>query len=140
MWVRALIVWLVIIVAESIHGALRQYFVAPIAGDFSARQISVLTGTALIFAIAWLFRRWTSLRDIRSALYTGSMWVVLTVAFEISLGRTLGFEWKRLWSDYDLAHGGLIGLGLLAMLLTPLVVMRLSAIGKNDAGRGRSEL
>jgi len=38
MWPRALAVWLLIVVAESIHGTLRQLFLAPLIGDLPAWQ------------------------------------------------------------------------------------------------------
>jgi hypothetical protein len=37
---RAFLVWLVIIFAESVHGALRQILLAPLIGDFPARRIA----------------------------------------------------------------------------------------------------
>lgn len=127
-WLRALAVWLVIIVVESVHGTLRQLLLVPVMGDFRARQVSVATGSLLIFVVAWLFIRWMGASSRRALLGVGLLWVLLTVAFEITLGRLLGFEWSRLLEDYDLPHGGLMGLGLLAMLLTPLLAARLRKV------------
>ena len=47
-WPRALVTWLAIIVAESLHGTLRQLFLTPIVGDLPARQIGVFIGAAAI--------------------------------------------------------------------------------------------
>ena len=41
---RALLVWLIIIGVETVHGILRGLFLAPLIGDFQARRISVFTG------------------------------------------------------------------------------------------------
>ncbi len=123
-WLRALAVWWVIIAVESVHGTLRQLLLVPLLGDFRARQVSVLTGSLLIFLVAWLFVRWLGATGRRALLGIGLLWVVLTVVFEIALGRLLGFEWSRLLEDYDLPHGGLMGLGLVAMFLTPLFAAR----------------
>jgi hypothetical protein len=49
---RALLVWLVIIGVETVHGILRTLVLLPAVGDFRARQISVLTGSVLIFGVA----------------------------------------------------------------------------------------
>lgn len=127
-WLRALTVWLVIIAVESVHGTLRQLLLAPVLGDFRARQVSVLTGSLLIFLVAWLFVRWLGATSRRMLLGIGFFWVVLTVAFELALGRLLGFEWSRLLEDYDLPNGGLMGLGLVAMFLTPLLAARLRKV------------
>ena len=127
-WVRVIVVWLVIILVESVHGTLRQLFLASAIGDLSARRISVFTGTALIFLVALLFRRWLNLTDTRRLLLVGALWVALTILFEVGLGRlVLGYSWSRIAQDYDLHRGGLMGLGLIAMLFIPLAAARLRA-------------
>ena len=55
--IRAFAVWLVIIAAETVHGILRGILLVPIVGDLPARQIGVLIGSLLIFAVAYLFIR-----------------------------------------------------------------------------------
>jgi len=55
---RAVVVWLVLIGAETIHGILRTLLLVPAVGDFRARQISVFTGSVVILVIACLFIRW----------------------------------------------------------------------------------
>lgn len=124
-WIRALAVWLLIMIAESIHGVLRQFLVVPLIGDLRARQVGVLTGTAIVFLVAWLLIRWVNTPDRRLLLGIGVLWVALTIVFEIVLGRLLGLEWNRIFADYDLGHGGLMGLGLAAMLFMPLIVAKL---------------
>jgi hypothetical protein len=53
------------------------------------------------------------------------VWVVLTVGFEITLGRALGYSWERIASDYNITEGGLLPLGLVIMTLAPLIAARL---------------
>ena len=93
--------------------------------EFFLRQASVITGALIIFAITWACGRWLRIRSTTGALAVGGLWVVLTLAFEIVLGWALGLSWTRIWSDYDLVHGGLMPLGLLAMAVTPWAVQRL---------------
>jgi hypothetical protein len=119
--VRVLLVWLLIVAAESAQGALRHLLFGPEV-QFVVRQVSVLTGAVIIFALAWACRGWTRTRTTSGALATGALWVVLTVAFEIVLGRATGLNWDRIASDYNLLHGGLMPLGLLALALTPYAV------------------
>ena len=45
---RAIAIWLLIVVAESVHGVIRQLFIAPILGDLPARQLGVFIGSVLI--------------------------------------------------------------------------------------------
>jgi hypothetical protein len=125
-WFRALLVWLVIIVAESVHGTLRTLYLAPAIGDFRARRVGVFIGTAIIFAIALAFTRWIGAETRRQLFGIGALWVALTVAFEVWLGRAvLHFDWARILADYDLSRGGLMGLGLLAMFFIPLLAARI---------------
>jgi hypothetical protein len=123
---RSLSIWLLLMVVESIHGTLRTLFLAPAIGDLPARQISVFTGIALIFLITLGTIRWIGATRTVQLLGIGLLWVVLTLAFEVTLGRfVMHADWSRILSDYDLAHGGLMSLGLLGMLFTPLVAARM---------------
>ncbi len=127
-WFRSLAVWVVIIAAESVHGTLRQLLLVPVMGDLPARRVSVFTGALIIFGVTLAFIRWMRPASGRQLLQVGALWVVLTVAFEIALGRSLGYGWDRLLEDYDLTRGGLMGLGLLAMLFTPWVAARVRGV------------
>ena len=55
----------------------------------------------------------------------GVLWAILTAAFELGLGRATGLGWDRILADYDVLRGGLMPLGLLAMVFTPWAVWRL---------------
>jgi hypothetical protein len=124
-WRRAVIVWLVIIIAESIHGVLRQLFLVPIVGDLPARQIGVGVGSLIVFAVALSCSRWLGARSLGAQLAVGGVWVVLTVGFEIGLGALLGLGRERLLADYDIYQGGYMAFGLLFMLLAPALAARL---------------
>jgi hypothetical protein len=125
---RAIEVWLVISVLEVLHGIVRTVLLEPLVGDFRARQIGVLTGSALVLITAFLFRRWIGAERISTRLCVGLIWVVTTVAFEVLLGRlVLDLPWERILSDYDVLNGGLMPLGLFVMLISPTLVARLSS-------------
>ena len=124
--IKALVIWLVIIFIEFIHGVLRSIFLAPLFGDFQARQISVFIGSLLILTIAYLSIRWIRATTIASLIVVGLVWLVLTLLFELSLGHlVLGLSWERMTSDYDIPHGGLLPFGLIFLTLSPLIAARL---------------
>lgn len=125
---RSLVVWLAIIAAESVHGVARALLLQPRLGGFRARQVAVFTGSLLILTIVTLLIRWLRPESVRQALGVGVLWVALTVAFEIVLGRSLGLSWERLASDYNLLEGGLMPLGLVVLLLSPLIAVRLRGV------------
>jgi hypothetical protein len=123
---RAVLVWLVLIGAEFIHGILRTLFLAPYTGDFRARQIGVFTGSCLIVGVAYLLVRWLRVRNAKSLLFVGLLWLVLTVGFELGFGHfVVGRSWEDLACDYNLARGGLLPIGLLVLTLSPMIVARL---------------
>jgi hypothetical protein len=119
---RALVVWLVIIAVETVHGILRTLLLVPMMGDFPARQISVFTCSLLIFGVTLLFINWIAARTTLQLLMVGTIWVLLTILFEITLGRlVLDLSWDRITEDYDITRGGFLGFGLLFMAVSPLL-------------------
>lgn len=128
-YMRALGVWGLIILAESVHGTLRTLFLEPVMGGPEARRLSVLTGALLIFLVTLLFIRWIGTASVARLIAVGAMWVLLTVAFEVLLGRfVLGLSWERLFGDYDLSNGGLMIFGLIFMFFAPLIAARLKGV------------
>ena len=121
---RALVAWLVLIAVESIHGVLRTLFLTPVVGDLRARQIGVAIGSVLVLGTALVFIRWMQPASGRSALRMGVLWLILTLAFEFSLGSALGRAWDQLLADYDLTRGGYMLFGLLVLALAPWVARR----------------
>lgn len=125
-YLRALVAWIVIIAAESVHGTIRELFISPAVGDLLARQISFFTGLIIIFCIALLLIRWIGARALRDLLLIGLLWSVLTFCFEIWIGiLVFGLTWDQILKDYDLFSGRLMTLGLIAMLLMPLAAKRI---------------
>ncbi len=124
-WKRIFAVWLIIVIAETIHGVFRQLLIVPLIGDFPARQLGVLVGSVIILIIAILSARWLALNSIRQQLWVGTIWVALMLSFEITLGMMLGLSRERLFEDYNIIEGGFMGLGLLLLFLAPYLGARL---------------
>jgi len=127
---RALLVWLLMMVIETIHGVLRNLLLVSLVGDLRARQLGVFIGSALILGIAVLLIDWISPSSIRDLLMIGVMWLALTLAFEFGVGHALGRPWSALVADYDLTRGGLLSIGMVVLALSPWLAAR---IGKADS-------
>jgi len=80
---KAFLVWLIINCVETVHGILRGLLFVPVLGDFSARQVSVFTGSRLICSVAYVFIHWIRAESKQQLLFVGLMWVFLTVIFQI---------------------------------------------------------
>ncbi len=119
---RGILIWLVIIMAEILHGIIRARFLVPRVGDWRARQIGVFTGSVIIFVISLLSVHWLHASSASQLLFVGLLWAALTSGFEFLFGRYVArYSWERILSDFNLFRGGLMPLGLAAMGLCPLV-------------------
>jgi hypothetical protein len=125
-FIRSLAVWCLFILAESLNGTIRNFWLIPALGDRPAHLISFATGSVLIITIATIFIRWLNAQRVSQLLRIGLLWVLLTLGFEVSLGRFgLGYSWERILADYNLAQGGLMSIGLALVLLSPLIATQL---------------
>ena len=133
-WGRALLVWLLMAIVEIAHGALRTAWLVPIVGDWRARQIGAVVGSILIVIVAVATIRWLGARSLRALCGVGLLWLTLMLTFEVAAGRWLaGFSWERIWSDYDLANGGLLGLGMAVLALSPVLAARMRGLHRDSS-------
>jgi hypothetical protein len=136
---RAFAVWLLIMLIETVHGVLRTMLLAPVVGDFPARQIGVFTGSLLILAVTYLSLGWLRLDRTRLRLAVGILWAIATLGFEVGLGRfILGYPWSRLAADYDITHGGLMMFGLLLLVFAPSIAYTFATRGSRSPSRRRA--
>jgi hypothetical protein len=120
-WVRAVGVWLLIALVESVHGTLRELFLVPAVGAAVAQRIGFFVGCLLVVGVAWWTSRWLGTTTRAAQWQVGALWLALMLAFEIALGRARGFSWQRIGADYDPTRGGLMLFGLLLMLFAPML-------------------
>ena len=125
MWMRATLVWMLIMLAETGHGVVRELFIAPVIGGLRAHQLGMFVACIIIFVIALLTAHWMKAGSTREQFKVGAFWICLSLIFEFALGRALGLSWSRILSDYNPAHGGLMLAGLLFMLLTPWLTRKI---------------
>lgn len=122
---RSIAVWFILLSAEVIHGVLRAIVLVPLVGPFRSNQIGVFTGSAIIVAISFITIRWIGAKRTPEVLAVGAIWLSLMVAFELLFGRlVLGHGWERIGADYNIAQGGLMPLGLLILLVSPMLAAR----------------
>lgn len=123
---RCLAVWLLLMVAEIAHGILRAILLVPMTGEFRSNQIGVFTGSLIILFIAYFTIRWIGAIRRSELLAVGFTWLLLTVAFEVLFGRfVMGLTWERIASGYNVAKGGMMPLGLLVLLFSPMIAAKL---------------
>jgi hypothetical protein len=122
---RAVIIWFSILVLASLNGAVRDLILTPYLGDPIARAISTVALCALIVLVTWLSIGWIGPGTTPAALRVGSIWIVLTLAFEFLAGHYLFHKpWATLLQDYDVRHGRIRVLVLVTTLLAPVWLAR----------------
>lgn len=159
MLARAVLVWLGMMATETVLGVLRgvvlvpmlERALEPIAGsvagaDVLARRLGFGVGLVCIVLWAWFTHGWMTAGRRRSGaalVGVGVLWAGLTFGFEVGIGRLMVGDaggswpavWQRLAEDYDLTRGGLMGIGLAAMALAPVMIGRWRG-GRRERGRG----
>jgi hypothetical protein len=104
-------------------------FLVPHVGEFRSNQIGVFTGSIIILIIAFAFVRWIGASRPRDLLAVGFLWLILTLAFEILFGRfVMGASWERLAADYNIPRGGLLPIGMLILMLSPLIAAKIRSV------------
>ena len=124
-WKRVLVVFCLIVVAETINGILRRLYLEPVVGSLQAAHIGLVVALALIFVICLATSRWLGLQSKLGWMQVGLVLVVLMLAFEVGLGRAMGYSWDRILADYDPSRGGLMLLGMIGLLYAPRFAARL---------------
>ncbi|MCO5167911.1 MAG: hypothetical protein M9894_16325 [Planctomycetes bacterium] len=118
---RATAVWLLLVVAASANGALREALLVPRLGHEPAHRISTLMLCAVIALVAWATVRWIGPPSRRAALAVGALWLGLLLAFEFLVGHHLaGRTWADLLGEYDVRRGRLWVLVPILTALAPL--------------------
>jgi hypothetical protein len=126
---RLLVIWTILIVAETFHGIARMRFLARRLGDLRSRQVCVGTGSVIIFLVTWAAIEWIGASSPSALIETGLIWCVLTVAFDVLLGRYVAhFPWRRIMQDFNVFRGGLLPFGLGFMIIAPFLAAKLRGI------------
>lgn len=133
MILKALIVFLLIALAETANGIVRIRFLSRRLGNRRARVVSLLTGCILILFITLLTLPWIGPATAGEAVHIGVLWLVLMLAYDVGIGRwVFGMRWNKILADFDLRRGNYLALGMAWIFLAPLFVWLLVAEVKNS--------
>jgi hypothetical protein len=90
MFVHYLIAWLGMMLLAIANGAVRDFTYRGWVGDFRAHQLSTVTLLLLFVGYFWaLFTVWP-LASAHQAWLIGSVWLVMTLAFELGASPSWG--------------------------------------------------
>lgn len=122
-------IWVIMMIAAILNGALRTQILAPLLGPDWALPASGITLSLLVFLLAWLLLPVAGVSRTREALATGSLWVALTLAFEYLFGHFIaGKSWDEIHQVFDVTQGNLFVLVVITLGVSPWAVIRLRCL------------
>jgi hypothetical protein len=121
--VRAVVVWLLLLVLAILNGAFREAVLNPALGPQMGHVVSTVLLSGLIVAVASVTVPWVGPVTSRGAFAVGILWMALTLAFEFGAGYWLFHQpLAELVNDYNLTRGRIWPLVLVATVLSPVLV------------------
>lgn len=129
MIVRAVVIWLCLLVAAVLNGTFRVAFLIPRYGDAAGHVASTLMLCVLIVLLSWATIGWIHPATAAQAAAVGVLWLALTLVFEFGFGRFVGHKtWTELLADYNVLGGRIWVLVLLTTMAAPYLGARLRGL------------
>ena len=129
MTLRAVVIWLALLILAVLNGGVRDTWLSPWLGDTIGRALSTLLLSGLILIATWMTIGWIRPETTAAALTVGALWLALTLVFEFLVGH-YGFRkpWGELLADYDLRRGRIWVLVLVVTFVAPLWAARFRGV------------
>lgn len=122
---KALAIWLGILVMAVVNGVLRESVFIPSLGIPAAFVFSGVLLSVLIIVVAYLSIPWLKIRHAMQLWFVGFYWLALTLVFEFSFGLWQGKSWSMLFEAYTFKDGNIWPVVLAVIVLAPFVASRL---------------
>ncbi|HKK57793.1 hypothetical protein [Marinobacter sp.] len=126
---KALAIWVGILLLAVANGALRESLLVPGLGTPAALVLSGLLLSALIIGVAYLSLPWLQISHAPQLCAVGLGWLALTLVFEFSFGLWQGKSWPELLEAYTFRGGNVWPLVLAATTLAPYIAAKLRGQG-----------
>ena len=119
MTVKHFLLWLPMIVIAFANATLRELLFVKTYSEFRAHQLSTITTHHSLRNIHLACGSVVEHSNIQARLFDWLYLVLLTVAFEFSLGRLTNKSWEFLFRDYNLFAGRIWLLFLFCLFIFP---------------------
>ena len=121
MSVKYFLLWLPMILLAFGNATVRELVFNKYFSEIRAHQLSTITLIVLCSIYVSFVFPFLNVQSSTQAFLIGSVWVLLTVVFEFSLGRLTNKSWQYLFQDYNLFSGRIWLLFLIVLLLLPYI-------------------
>ena len=121
----ALGIWFILVVAAILNGAFRESFITSKVGKQVGHVISTVIFICVILVVTYLFLSNLKINYTKTdLLLIGALWLILTILFEFVFGHYVmgGHSWKVLFADYNILKGRVWSFVLLTTFIAPLLI------------------
>ena len=126
---KALVLWMGILVLAMLNGTLREKALIPAMGTFAGLIASGIVLSACIVLVAYLAAPWYGPLGSSQVWLIGLFWLVLTLFFEFGFGRFVQHkDWAQLLQAYTFKGGNLWPVVLAVTLISPWLGARLRGL------------
>lgn len=117
---RAIAIWLVILIMAIVSAAIREKLLTPVIGSGLALPTGGLILSVIIVLIAFVSIPFFSSTESKAYIAIGITWFALTLSFEFLFGHFVaGKPWLEVVHVFDVRKGNLFVVALLATLIAP---------------------
>lgn len=128
-WIKALVLWLAILMLAVMNGAAREKLLIPALGNTAGLITSGMILASCIFLVAWLGVPWYGHLARMQWLQIGAFWLVLTLLFEFGFGRLVQHQtWAELLEAYMFKGGNIWPLVLVVTLISPWCAAKIRGV------------
>lgn len=122
LFVKAFGIWLLMLLAAFINGAIREILIVPRVGEYMGHVIGVVGLSGVVFALAGFFVNAFGPFTSGTLLWVGIFWLGLSLLFEFGFFHYARHEpWHKLLADYNIFRGRLLLVVWLSTLFSPLI-------------------
>lgn len=126
---RALVLWIVILVLAILNGTLREKLLIPAMGAFAGLIASGIALCACIALVAFLAAPWYGPLSLSQYWLMGLFWLLLTLLFEFGFGLFVQHkDWAQLLEAYTFKGGNLWPVVLAVTFISPWLAARLRGL------------
>ena len=108
LYLKSLGIWVILAVSALVVATFRIGVLLAPLGEHAAHQLGTVLYLIVQFIIIYLFIRKVKIKDVKTLLWIGIFWVVITIIFEFVFGHyVMGHSWQKLFANYKLLNGRL---------------------------------
>lgn len=124
-FVKAILIWLIIIPLAIVNGAIRNYVTEPLLGSSVALPLSGVILSVLIFVTAYLLIPKIGKSKPVVFILIGLLWFVLTNLFDLMMTVIGGNPVSDFFGMFDITTGNLWSIVVAVCLISPILTAKI---------------